>query len=240
MVKKARKKAKPTEEVEDFTPGIFDQVIVNWDQLEEFSKDPLNWKDHPIRQKQALASTIKANGYAKPLIYNVHLRKFLDGHGRYDVAIKEQHVNIPIALGRWTEEQHRHVLQTLDPIGAMYEVNQAALHSLNEARKRDNEKAVGDEDEFGTSSSGKRYSSSSTTWRRSLRRLNRARHQRHFSLRVNEHRLKRGKLIESRKTTKTRTPISMKMYLFQRVRWCRKLSMMIVTSLPPISTVSRT
>ena len=142
-MKKARKKAKSTEEVEDLTPGIFDQVIVNWDQLDEFAKDPLNWKDHPIRQKQALASTIKANGYAKPLVFNVHLKKFLDGHGRYDVAIKEQHTNIPIALGRWTEEQHRHVLQTLDPIGAMYEVNQAALHSLNEARKRDNEKLLG-------------------------------------------------------------------------------------------------
>lgn len=139
MVKGKRRKAN----TDKFTPGIFDMVLVNWDQLDDFKKDPLNWKNHPIRQKQALASSIKANGYGQTLVYNVHLGKFIDGHGRYDVAVKEQHVNIPIALGKWTEEQHRHLLQSVDPIGAMFETDNAALQSLNEAVKRDREKLKG-------------------------------------------------------------------------------------------------
>lgn len=119
-------------------PGIFDLKIVDWDELDKFAANPLNWKKHPIRQKKAIHANIAANGWGRTLVFNVHTGRFIDGHGRREVALQQKLSRIPIALGWWTEEQERHLLQTADPLGAMYETDADALRSLNERVKADN------------------------------------------------------------------------------------------------------
>lgn len=127
--------------------GIFDLVFVDWDELQEFQDNPFNWKRHPIRQRKALSASIKANSWGRTLVFNVTTGRFIDGHGRKDVAIEERLKNIPVALGRFTEEQELHLLQTADPLGAMYEIDQEALASLNSLMERNKRKLVHLEEE---------------------------------------------------------------------------------------------
>ncbi len=39
---------------------------------------------------------------------------------------------VPVLIGRWTEEQERVILATLDPLASMAEANEGALHELLE------------------------------------------------------------------------------------------------------------
>lgn len=108
---------------------------MDWDELDQFAANPLNWKRHPQRQQKAVLASIKADGWGRALTFNINTGRFIDGHGRRKLAIQQKLTNIPINIGWWTEEQERRLLRNADPIGGMYETDKDALASLNQLLK---------------------------------------------------------------------------------------------------------
>lgn len=111
-------------------PGI---TRLEWMDPKQLKANSLNWRTHPNRQRQAFQAMLKANGWAGAALLNEVTGNLVDGHMRVDEAIKAGEKLIPVLVGRWTEEQERHVLSTLDPIAAMAGTNASALQSLTES-----------------------------------------------------------------------------------------------------------
>lgn len=107
----------------------FDLVMVDPRTL---SDNPLNWKKHPSRQRQAFKALKESVGFVGMAIYNRTTRRLLDGHMRKDEAIKAGEA-IPVAMVDWSEEQEKVFLAQFDPIGSLAETNAAALANLAEA-----------------------------------------------------------------------------------------------------------
>ena len=110
-----------------------------WVDPKTIDDNPMNWREHPTRQKQAIGASIKANGWAGTLIFNETTGRLVDGHARKDVAIKAGVKSVPVLLGNWTEEQEKHLLATLDPLTAMAETDADALQKLTESLEEDEE-----------------------------------------------------------------------------------------------------
>mgnify|MGYP003148242659 FL=1 len=120
--------------------GIRELVWVDPTSLDE---NPLNWRKHPQRQTDAIGASIKANGWADTLLFNENTGRLIDGHARRQVAIEEGLDSVPVLVGNWSEEQEKHLLATLDPLGAMAETDAGALSTLTDMVK--NEQANLDE-----------------------------------------------------------------------------------------------
>tara|TARA_Y100000401_G_scaffold78552_1_gene64131 strand:+ start:1789 stop:3081 length:1293 start_codon:yes stop_codon:yes gene_type:complete len=118
------------------TAGIRELVWVDPQTLDE---NPLNWRKHPNRQKNAIGASIKANGWADTLLFNETTGRLIDGHARRAVAIREGIDSVPVLVGAWTEEQEKHLLATLDPMAAMAETDAGALSTLTDMIKQDKE-----------------------------------------------------------------------------------------------------
>jgi hypothetical protein len=95
---------------------------------------------------KALAASIKENGWAGALLYNETTARLIDGHARKQCALQAAKSSrsglVPVLVGRWTEEQERRILATLDPISAMAEMDEQALRNLTERMDRDLEQAT--------------------------------------------------------------------------------------------------
>ena len=126
-----KKSSKTTKEA-----GIKELVWVDPNTLDD---NPLNWRKHPARQKDAISASIKANGWSDTLTYNETTGKLIDGHARKAIAIKEGIEAVPVLVGNWTPEQEKHLLATLDPLAAMAETDAEALQSLTESLQADTE-----------------------------------------------------------------------------------------------------
>lgn len=116
--------------------GIRELVWVDPKSLDD---NPLNWRKHPTRQKNAISASIKANGWSDTLTFNETTGKLIDGHARKSIAIKEGIESVPVLVGSWTEEQEKHLLATLDPLAAMAETDAEALQSLTESLQKETE-----------------------------------------------------------------------------------------------------
>jgi len=116
---------------EDY-PGI--QKLVWIDNPEQLKSNPNNWRKHPKRQTEALLVSIQENGWAGAALYNEVTGRLIDGHARKEVTMEKLKnlCPIPVLVGRWTEEQERRLLISLDPISAMAEVDSSKLKALTE------------------------------------------------------------------------------------------------------------
>lgn len=117
----------------DFLPGIRE---LRWMDPRELKANIRNWRTHPQRQRQAFQAALAANGWAGAALLNETTGNLLDGHMRVAEAIKANEKSIPVLVGRWTENQEKQVLATLDPLGAMAGTNASALASLTEELAR--------------------------------------------------------------------------------------------------------
>jgi hypothetical protein len=137
--KKSKAKAKPAPpfELTYRTPG-------------ELAVNPRQWKTHPQEQMEGLTATMRrlnalddgdtSGAWAGVMLYNQRTERLIDGHGRKtldpDLLIAGALVGrpgekvVPVLEGRWTEEQERIILATLDPIGAKAKKDQTLLDEL--------------------------------------------------------------------------------------------------------------
>lgn len=113
---------------------------LRWVPANQLKDNPANWRKHPRRQIEALNASLKENGWAGALLYNEVTGRLIDGHARKLVSGSQL---VPVLIGRWTEEQERRVLATLDPISAMAETDTALLRKLTDQLDKDLDAAIG-------------------------------------------------------------------------------------------------
>jgi len=129
---RAKKKIPPSPP----TTGIRELI---WVDPKTLNENPMNWRKHPARQKDAIGASIKANGWADTLLFNENTGRLIDGHARREIAIKDGIGSVPVLVGHWTEEQEKHLLATLDPMSAMAETDASALSTLTDMIREDKE-----------------------------------------------------------------------------------------------------
>jgi DNA modification methylase len=93
---------------------------------EELKDNPSNWRKHPAKQLTALRDVIAEVGWAGAVLYNERTKRLIDGHARKEVSAGK----IPVLVGNWSEEQEKKILATLDPLGALAEVEYEKLEAL--------------------------------------------------------------------------------------------------------------
>lgn len=98
--------------------------------------NPANWRRHSDGQLQALSAVIDDVGWAGALLYNETTGRLIDGHARKKIANGQP---VPVLIGKWTEEQEKTILATLDPLAAMAEPDSEALEKLLAEVEADNE-----------------------------------------------------------------------------------------------------
>jgi len=99
-----------------------------WAEAGSLADNPRNWRRHGKAQRQALAAVMGDVGWAGALLYNETTRRLIDGHCRK--AAVDPRTLVPVLVGRWSEEQERTVLASLDPLGAMAGADAEALERL--------------------------------------------------------------------------------------------------------------
>jgi hypothetical protein len=90
--------------------------------------NPDNWRTHPPAQLKALRAMIGQVGYAGAVLLNETTGHLIDGHARVSSAPPDE--VLPVLVGRWTLEQERQILVSLDPLAAMAQADAEKLAEL--------------------------------------------------------------------------------------------------------------
>jgi hypothetical protein len=96
---------------------------------EKLVSHPLNFRRHPEAQRAALSGSLTEIGWVKSVIVNRTTGRIIDGHARVEEAAKKREP-VPVDYVDLSEEEERLALATLDPIGEMATVDDAALAEL--------------------------------------------------------------------------------------------------------------
>lgn len=93
--------------------------------------NPLNWRIHNLRQKAAVKDSLTEVGWVRSILINETTGFCVDGHLRVAVAIEEAEPLVPVDFLDLTQEEERKILASLDPLGAMAEVDSERLRDLH-------------------------------------------------------------------------------------------------------------
>ena len=112
-------------------PAVPLPLRLEWRTPEELADNPSNWRQHPEAQTTALAGAIREVGWAGAALYNEATGRLIDGHARKNLpADMLVDGKMPVLVGKWTEEQERVILLTLDPLSALAEASVDTLSKL--------------------------------------------------------------------------------------------------------------
>lgn len=102
-------------------PRTFESRIVGSDDVDptQLLANPLNWRVHPGRQRDAMRGSLREVGWVQQVVVNTTTGHVLDGHMRVEEAISASEPTVPVLYVELTEEEERVVLATLDPLGEM-------------------------------------------------------------------------------------------------------------------------
>lgn len=103
---------------------------LEWRSPAELEEHPSNWRTHGEAQLKSLEEAIAEVGWAGAVLLNERTSKILDGHARKKVAIESGVKQVPVLIGKWTEEQEKLILSTFDPIGAEAGIDRTRLDAL--------------------------------------------------------------------------------------------------------------
>lgn len=78
--------------------------------------NPLNWRDHPQEQRDALEVALENLGWLKRVIVNRTTGRIIDGHLRVEQAKALGLATVPVVWVDLTERQEALALATLDPL----------------------------------------------------------------------------------------------------------------------------
>jgi len=115
--------------------SLFDkgELQLVWVMPGSAQENPLQWKDHPPEQINALDDLIygdKGVGWAGAGLINDRrvadgwtkkkaVPTWLDGHARENLGLKKGDVAMPALVGHWSERDEEMILATLDPVGML-------------------------------------------------------------------------------------------------------------------------
>jgi len=119
--------ARTSKDKPEWRNRIVGQGIVN---PAELIANPMNWRNHPKKQIQALTGLLKEVGWVQNVIVNKTTGHIVDGHARVGMAVERKEDAIPVVYVELTEDEERLVLSSLDPIGTLAESSKGALEAL--------------------------------------------------------------------------------------------------------------
>lgn len=86
----------------------------------DFKYNPLNWRQHPQTQRDALNEILSQIGWVTGVIENATTGNLIDGHARIEEAMRaDPEMLIPFTLVELTEDEEKQILLVLDPIGGL-------------------------------------------------------------------------------------------------------------------------
>ena len=120
-----------------------DKLTFRYIHPSELQDNPMNWREHPQEQTDALDSLIFGEGgigWAGAALLNNRTTEngwleeeaiptLIDGHDRKAIA-EERDELIPVLIGEWSPEEEATILTTLDPIGSLARTNTKKLSAL--------------------------------------------------------------------------------------------------------------
>src|SRR5688572_14080070 len=92
--------------------------------------NPLNWRIHSGRQRNAMRGALSSVGWVQQVMVNRRTGHVVDGHLRVEEAISAGAPTVPVLYVDLSEEEERLVLATLDPISAMAGTSVERLRDL--------------------------------------------------------------------------------------------------------------
>jgi hypothetical protein len=92
----------------------------------------MNARQHPQRQRRALASALTTIGLIQDVIVNKRSGYLLDGHLRVDLAKAERQPVIPVKYVDLSEEEEALVLATFDPVASLAYLDMEEIASLRD------------------------------------------------------------------------------------------------------------
>ncbi len=91
---------------------------------------PLNWREHPGPQRDALRGSLSEVGWVQNVIVSKRTGHVVDGHARVEEALSRHEPTVPVLYVDLSPDEEALVLATLDPIGAMATADTAKLEEL--------------------------------------------------------------------------------------------------------------
>src|SRR5665811_2389874 len=91
---------------------------------------PLNWREHPGPQRDALRGSLSEVGWVQNVVVSKRTGHVVDGHARVEEALSKGEPTVPVLYVDLSPEEEALVLATLDPIGAMATRDDARLQEL--------------------------------------------------------------------------------------------------------------
>lgn len=97
---------------------------------DQFQANPLNWRKHPQRQRDAVEASLRELGWVGVAIENVQTGNLIDGHERVWQALKADNAEVPFIQVDLSPEEEALALATFDAITSMAETDAAKLDAL--------------------------------------------------------------------------------------------------------------
>lgn len=112
-------------------PSSFANRIVGYTtkRASELTANPLNWRKHPMHQREAVNASLKELGWVAAVIENVNTGYLIDGHERVWQAMPNDD-EVPVLQVALSEEEERLALAILDPLTSLAETDGEILESL--------------------------------------------------------------------------------------------------------------
>lgn len=99
---------------------------------EQILANPMNFRNHPAHQKQALRGVLNEVGWIQRIIINKQTGHLIDGHLRVELALDDGESEVPVIYVDLTEHEEKIALASIDPLSALAEQDQEMLDSLLE------------------------------------------------------------------------------------------------------------
>ena len=110
---------------------VFKNRIIGYDTkpADQFLFNPLNYRKHPQRQRDAVHGSLSEIGWIAAVVENVRTGQLIDGHERVWQALQNNE-DVPYLQVDLTEDEERLALAVFDPITNMAETDAAILDEL--------------------------------------------------------------------------------------------------------------
>jgi DNA modification methylase len=92
--------------------------------------NPLNWRTHPARQREALRGSLDSVGWVQQVVVNRRTGRVVDGHARIAEAIQRGEAVVPALYVDLSPEEEAQVVATLDPIASLAGQDDEILRAL--------------------------------------------------------------------------------------------------------------
>lgn len=91
---------------------------------------PMNWRVHPTTQQQVMQDALERIGVIDDIIVNKRTGHIIDGHGRKDLAIKNEEPTVGVLYVDLSPEEERQALAIINPMAELAAVDPEKLGTL--------------------------------------------------------------------------------------------------------------